>query len=135
MNYLLAAVLFTLFVAGTCNKTTSGSAAAGKPSGSANCYKGRLQIKGICMNYVIKVLEGDTAVLNFERNWTDETDNKTYTNVFALDSRCSFPDMAEGAEFYFTVTQNEDSGCNVCMAYRPVPAAKNNIVVSQTPCR
>ena len=127
---VLLAVLFFISVSATCNKTGSNGTAGTKAAG---CFKARLEIKGICMNYVIKVLEGDTALLHLERTWTDETDNKVYTNVFALGSVCSFPELKEGSEFYFTLAQTEDSGCNVCMAYRPVPAAKNNIVVSQTP--
>lgn len=86
------------------------------------------------MNYVIVVLHGDLSKLNIEKSWTDETNGKSYTNVFALGSRCTFQDMSEGAEFYFTLAEKEEPGCNVCMAYRPVPAAKNNIVVRQTPC-
>jgi hypothetical protein len=137
MKLLLALIAF-IAISGTCKKTTSGNnagndVATGKQPGR-NCYKARLEIKGICMNYVIKVLEGDTAALKLEKSWTDETDNKTYTNVFALGSPCAFPDIAEGAEFYFTLSQKEDAGCNVCMAYRPVPAAKNNIVVSKNAC-
>ena len=87
------------------------------------------------MNYVIQVLDGDLTKLNLERTWKDETDGKTYTNVFALGSRCTFPDIAEGVEFYFRLASNEDARCNVCLAYRAVPVAKNFIVVSQTPCR
>jgi hypothetical protein len=86
------------------------------------------------MNYVIKVLEGDLKVLSVEKEWVDESDGKRYNNVFALGSPCTFPDLKEGETFYFTLAQKEDTGCNVCMAYRPVPAAKNAIVVSKTPC-
>jgi hypothetical protein len=135
MKLFLLCIAF-LSLAGTCNKTTNRNGGNNKTVGGQNstCYKARLEIKGICMNYVIKVLDGDLTKLNLEREWKDESDSKTYNNVFALGSVCSFPDMKEGAEFYFTVTDKEDANCNVCMAYRPVPAAKNNIVVSQTPC-
>lgn len=137
MKLLLAAV-FIFTVSGTCHKTTKSGHSAGDAATSEKlahgCYKARLEIKGICMNYVIKVLAGDMTALQLDRNWTDETDGKTYTNVFALGSRCSFPDMAEGDTFYFTIAPGEDTGCNVCMAFRPVPAAKNNIVVNKTAC-
>ena len=134
MKLLLALILFTT-VSGTCRNTTGSNSSAGKQAGTGTCFKARLEIKGICMNYVIKVLEGDTAALKLEREWKDESDGKVYTNVFALGSVCSFPDMAEGTEFYFTLTAKEDTQCNVCMAFRPVPSVKNNIIVSQTPCR
>lgn len=132
MRHLVLINLFFVSVAATCNKP-----AATKTTSTANggaCYKARLAIKGICTNYVIQVLEGDTSKLALEKSWKDETDGKVYTNVFALDSRCSFPDIAEGGAFYFTLAGKEDPDCNVCMAYRPVPAAKNSIVVSKTPC-
>lgn len=132
MKYVLGAALIFIFTAGTCRNTTS-NPMTGKTAAS-KCFKARLEIKGICMNYVIKVLEGDTAALKLEQSWTDETDTKIYSNVFALGNPCSFPDMAEGDEFYFTIAAKEDESCNVCMAYRPVPAVKNNIVASKTPC-
>ncbi|HUQ97658.1 MAG TPA: hypothetical protein VM010_08330 [Chitinophagaceae bacterium] len=132
MKVFLLLCFSQIFIAATCNKTTSA-----KPGATKNisaCYKARLAIKGACMNYVIEVLEGDTAHLALEKKWTDETDQKTYTNVFALGSRCTFPDIAEGDTLYFTLIDSADANCNVCMAYRPVPAAKNYILVSKTPC-
>lgn len=132
MKYLFFAALLFVFTGSTCHKTTSTATANTKQAG--NCFKARLEIKGICMNYVIKVLEGDTSKLHIEQQWKDETDGKAYTNVFALGSRCSFPDLAEGETFYFTVMQADDAHCNVCLAYRPVPAAKNNIIVTNEPC-
>lgn len=125
----LLILLFTLLTAATCNPTTQSPADA-----TSGCYKGKLVIKGICMNYVVQVLQGDTTKLKMEKTWVDETNDETYNNVFALASKCSFPDMEEGAEFYFTVTGKDESNCNVCMAYRPVPAARNNIVVNKNPC-
>lgn len=127
-SYLLFAVLaFTLLTSGTCNRAITGNA-------QTTCYKGKLVIKGMCMNYVIQVLSGDTSKLQIEKAWVDETNDETYNNVFALSSKCSFPDLEEGSEFYFTVTAKDEASCNVCMAYRPVPAAKNNIVVQKSPC-
>jgi len=131
---VVLSLLLLISVAGTCHKT-AGKSNAGNLANPTNCFKARLEIKGICMNYVIKVLEGDTSLLKLEKSWTDETDGKVYTNVFALGSVCTFPELNEGAEFYFTLAENEAGGCNVCMAYRPVPSVKNNIVVRQTPCR
>lgn len=102
-----------------------------KGSGT-NCYKGRLEIKGICSNYTIKLLEGKLDSSLTAANWTDEHTGKAHTNVFALGSPCTFPDsIKEGDEFYFvvdTTTQN----CNVCMAYYPTPGKKLTIrVISQ----
>jgi hypothetical protein len=131
MRLLLSLTAF-LMLGGSCHRKTAPTPTAAKLA--SNCYKARLEIKDICMNYVIKVLDGDLSKLNIEREWKDEDDGTVYTNVFALGSRCSFPDVSEGDEFYFSVTGVEDAGCNVCLAYRPVPAAKNNIVVSKTAC-
>jgi hypothetical protein len=131
MKDLLLAILFSVLTGSTCHKAT-GSVTNNQ---TKNCYKARLAIKGICMNYVIEVFDGDLTKLNVEKEWKDETDGKTYTNVFALGSRCTFPDMDEGAEFYFTLSEKNNAGCNVCMGYRPVPPSKNAIVVTQTSCR
>lgn len=129
MRCLALVLMFPVLLSATCHKTTRSVKAA-----TTNCFKGRLAIKGICMNYVIQVLEGDTAALQLEKSWTDETDGTVHENVFALGSRCDFPDLEEGEVFHFTVVEKTDLSCNLCMAYRPVPAAKNNIVVSKTPC-
>ena len=101
----------------------------------AGCYKGRLEIKAICSNYTIKVLEGNMDTSKIVRSWTDENTGKKFSNVFALDSRCSFPaDIEEGQEFYFTLKEQQDKDCMVCMAYYPVPPKRLSIVVSKTPC-
>jgi len=106
-----------------------------KANETINCFKGRLEIKGICSNYTIKVLEGAIDTTKFSANWTDENTNKTYSNVFALDSPCSFPaDIKEGDEFYFTIKSAGDKNCNVCMAYYPTPPKRLSISVSKTAC-
>ena len=101
----------------------------------AGCYKGRLEIKAICSNYTIKVLEGNVDTTRVAGNWTDETTSKRYSNVFALDNPCSFPDdLQQGDEFYFTIKEEKDTGCMVCKAYYPVPPKRLAITVSKTAC-
>ena len=102
---------------------------------SDNCYKARLEIKGICSNYTIKILEGNIDTSMVAATWTDENTGKKYTNVFGLDSPCSFPkDLNERDEFYFTVRKESDKECTVCMAYYPVPPKRLSIAVSKSPC-
>lgn len=85
-------------------------------------YKGRLEIKAICMNYTIKLLEGSLDTTQLVAEWKDETTGKTYNNVFALKSVCSFPStILEGDEFYFTIDPDPVRNCAVCMAYYPKP--------------
>jgi len=92
-------------------------------------YKGRLEIKGICMNYTISVIDGDIDTSLVERQWTDENTGKSYTNVFALDQQCNFPDTIDaGEEFYFRVDSVKKE-CTVCMAYYPVPRKRLPIIV------
>ena len=84
-------------------------------------YKGRLEIKGICLNYTIAVLEGDMDTSKVVANWTDENTGKSYTNVFRLDQPCNFPDNIDvGEEFYFQIDTVEKE-CTVCLAYYTVP--------------
>jgi len=125
---LFLGILFTLLTAATCNRATQTAPLKN------NCFKGKLVIKGICMNYVVQVIEGDTSQLQVAATWVDETTDKTYSNVFALGSKCSFPAMEEGDEFYFTLAQKPEEGCNVCLAYRPVPPVSNFIVVNKESC-
>jgi hypothetical protein len=85
-------------------------------------YKGRLEIKAICMNYTIKLLEGSLDTAQVVAEWKDEITGKTHNNVFALKSVCSFPAaIGEGDEFYFTIDPDPVRDCAVCMAYYPKP--------------
>jgi hypothetical protein len=45
-------------------------------------YKGKLEIAAICMNYTVRVIEGKIDTSLVMANWTDETTQKSYTNVF-----------------------------------------------------
>lgn len=96
---------------------------------SNQCFKGRLEIKGICSNYTIKLLEGNLDTAKIQSSWTDEQTHKTYTNVFALGSPCSFPaSINEGQEFYFVLSDTPQN-CMVCMAYYPKPQKSLRIKV------
>lgn len=99
-------------------------------SKSDAAYKGRLEVKGMCMNYTIKLLAGNLDTSLIESKWTDETTNKTYTNVFALGSRCSFPaSIEQGEEFLFTIDSTSVQNCSVCLAYYPTPSKHLSIKI------
>jgi hypothetical protein len=119
MKNWIALPIVLLFLSSTCNKVSK----------STTCFKGKLEIKGMCMNYTIRLLEGDTSVIKIVSNWTDETTGKTYKNVFGLENPCSFKDLEEGDEFYFEIDKAPKKDCVVCQAYYPTPAQKNNILV------
>ena len=86
-------------------------------------YKGKLEVKGMCMNYTIKLLEGNIDALKLNAEWKNEVTGKTYTNVFALGSVCNFPStINEGDDFYFTIDSTYVSNCAVCLAYYPKPS-------------
>ena len=90
---------------------------------ASNTYKGKLEVKALCMNYTIRVVEGNIDPSLVEKSWTDETTKKTYTNAFKLGSPCSFPaTINEGEEFYFTIDSTTKQDCAVCMAYYPTPS-------------
>lgn len=111
--YLLAPFIFIL--ATTTNKCKNKKEITG--------YKGRLEVKGMCMNYTIKLLEGNLDPSKIVAEWKDEITGKTHTNVFALGSICNFPStINEGDEFYFTIDTTYVSDCAVCLAYYPKPA-------------
>lgn len=106
------------------------SITVGKCKNKDSIYKGRLEVKGMCMNYTIKLLEGDLDTSKYVAEWKNESTGKTHTNVFALGSRCNFPStINEGDEFYFKIDSSYVSNCAVCLAYYPKPTKSLNIKV------
>jgi hypothetical protein len=103
--------------------------------GAADCYKGKLEVKGGCMNYTISITGGNFDTSLVLANWTDENTGKSYKNVFALGSRCTFPEtINEGDVFYFVIDNTSVQNCAVCMMYYPVPAKKLSIKIIRGPC-
>ena len=99
------------------------SLSATKCKNKDQVYKGRLEVKGMCMNYTIKLLEGNLDKSKYLSEWKDESTGKMHTNVFALGSVCNFPaTIKEGDEFYFRIDSSYASNCVVCMAYYPKPS-------------
>lgn len=93
-------------------------------------YKGRLEVKGICMNYTIKLLEGNIDTSKIVSEWKNEVTGKSYTNVFALGSVCTFPSgINEGDEFSFSIDSSTVQNCAVCLAYYPKPSKSLSIKV------
>lgn len=86
-------------------------------------YKGRLEVKGLCMNYTISVLQGNIDPSLIVSDWTDEITSKSYKNAFKLGSPCTFPaTINQGDEFYFTIDTTSVQNCAVCMAFYPTPS-------------
>lgn len=122
MYILLAAVFLLTVSAENCNDKKQ----------SSKVYKGKLEIKALCMNYTIKLLEGNIDTSKISGNWTNEATGKAYTNVFALGSPCTFPaTINEGDEFYFSIDDNPNKECAVCMAYYPKPPKALSIKIVQ----
>ncbi|MEP7377242.1 MAG: hypothetical protein ABI675_27820 [Chitinophagaceae bacterium] len=102
----------------------------GKKKTGTGKYKARLEIKALCMNYTLRLLEGDIDTSLISANWIDESTGKSYTNVFGLGSRCTFPSgMEQGDDFYFIIDTIQKQECAVCMAYYPTPPKKLSIKV------
>lgn len=96
---------------------------ATKCKDNSSALKGRLEVKGMCMNYTIKLLEGKLDTALYVSEWKDETTGKTHSNVFALGSACTFPStIKESDEFYFTIDSTYKPDCAVCLAYYPKPS-------------
>ena len=115
--------LFALLFLLSCSKNNSDSELE-------SSYKGKLVVKGICMNYVIQVLDSDFDSSLIELNWTNEFSDISYTNVFALGSVCDFPDnIEEGDDFNFIIDNSKDNNCAVCLAYSPTPNKYLSITV------
>jgi hypothetical protein len=92
---------------------------------SNGVYKARLQIKALCMNYTLQLVQGNIDTSLIASRWTDETSHVTYNNVFGLGNPCTFPDsIKQGDEFYFRIDTGAQKQCMVCMAYYPTPPKK-----------
>ena len=92
-------------------------------------YSGVLVVKGICMNYVIQVLDDDFPRDLLETNWINEFTEQEFQNVFALGSVCDFPEhIDEGDAFKFFIDDKANL-CAVCLAYSPVPQKRVSITV------
>lgn len=101
-----------------------------KQSASNGIYKAKLETKALCMNYTLRLLEGDIDTSLITASWTDESTGKSYTNAFGLGSPCTFPSTIEqGDEFYFKIDSSAKQECAVCMAYYPTPPKKLSIKV------
>ena len=94
---------------------------------SAECshpIQGRLALKGICMNYVIEVLDPINPDW-VEAEWVHPDTEVVYTNAFRLGSVCSFDEsLSEGDLFTFEASPEPFEGnekCAVCLAYSPTP--------------
>ena len=110
-------IFFIILLNISCNKSNDTSVA---------CFKGKLVLKGICMNYVIQIIEGDVDKSLYESSWQNPLTNTTYQNVFGLASTCTFPTtIKEGDEFYFSIPKNPIvPACADCKAYSPTPSKK-----------
>ena len=107
---ILSAMSFLLLSNSDCSKK------------NATTYRGKLEIKGICMNYTISVLADGFDTSLVANSWTDDVTGKAYQNVFRLGSPCNFPaDINEGDEFDFIVDTTTKQACAVCEAYYPTP--------------
>lgn len=122
----LLAVFFLAVSADGCHEKKKNNTA----TNNTGIYKGRLEIKALCMNYTIKVIEGNMDTSLTVASWTDETTQKTYTNVFRLGSPCNFPsNIQAGDEFNFSIDASPPLNCPVCMAFYPTPPKKLSIKV------
>lgn len=107
----------------------------GNRNSNAGCYKGKLEVKGGCMNYTISIGNENFDTSLVVAKWTDESTGKSYKNVFALKSRCTFPDSINaGDEFFFTIDSTSVQNCAVCLMYYPTPPKKLSIKVIPGPC-
>jgi hypothetical protein len=80
------------------------------------------------MNYVIEVMDENFDKNLIEINWLDDSSNQEFQNVFTLASVCDFPnDIMEGDIFNFSVLENYNQQCAVCLAYTPTPEKSINI--------
>lgn len=98
---------------------------------SENLLRGKLAIKGICLNYTIQLVSGEIDKDLIESEWVDRMTGTDYNDVFALQNVCDFPsEIEEGEAFDFIVNKSpETPKCAVCLAYRPRPLKSISIII------
>jgi hypothetical protein len=129
--FLFASLVLVTTTKENC-KTKKGNTKVATPG----CYKGKLEVKGGCMNYTISITSPNFDTSLVMASWTDENTGKAYQNVFALNSRCTFPgNINEGDEFYFMMDSTTVQNCAVCLMYYPVPPKKLSIKIIPGPCQ
>ena len=128
--FILSAFATILLSNGECNKKKTTVTEATTTIATSETMKGRLEIKGFCYNYTIKLLEGSLDTSKISTDWTDQNTAKKYTNVFGLNEPCKFPDSIKvGDEFNFIIDTTKSEPCIVCNKYYPTPPQKLRIKV------
>ena len=118
---LLSAIFLLTISADKCGK---------KKKTETGMYKAKLEIKALCMNYTLQLLEGNIDTSLITAKWIDESTGKSYTNVFALGNPCIFPaTLNQGDEFYFLIDTSIQKDCIICLAWYPKPAKALSIKV------
>ncbi|ANE50266.1 hypothetical protein [Flavisolibacter tropicus] len=129
LAFILVSTLFTILTA--CNKNNTNGINA-----PANCFKGRVEIIGLCKNITIKLLEGNMSSDLLNSSWVNPSTGLIHQNVFRLDNICSFPaTLKEGDEFYFQIKNSDTESCANCKALYPTPPKGASIQVLSGPCR
>lgn len=122
-----------LFFATLAILAISGAPPACNKGSKALCYKGRLEVKGICSNLTISAVDGNLP--GTQATWTDPQTGKTYANVFKPLNPCAVPEtLKEGDTFYFVIDATAPQPCATCKAYYPTPEKALNIRVLSVPC-
>src|SRR5262245_30097723 len=110
--------------------TISADQCGKKKRQAGSTYKAKLETKGICMNYTLRLLEGDIDTSMINVRWSDDSTGNSYNKVFGLGSPCTFPkNIEQGDDFYFFIDTSQKQQCAVCMAFYPSPPRKLSIKV------
>ena len=100
INNFLFILVFFLFL--SCQKDNLNN------NCSYNSTKGKLVVKGICMNYVIQILDNNIDYSLIEKEWIHEFTKETYKDVFRLGSVCNFPEyLNEGEALSYEVASEK----------------------------
>lgn len=123
MNILLVSLLLTI-TGWSCKST----AVQNQP---ATPFTGKLVISEICNHYVVALVSGKLDPVLLTARFYDEKRKSDYSNVFTVESRCSFAEagLNEGDLFTFELAAADyKEDCMVCMAYYPTPPTRLSII-------
>lgn len=90
-----------------------------------NIYTGKVTLEGICGRTVISIIDGDLGLLptgSYAPRWTDPNTGIQHENVFMIGNICQIDSTLRlGDQFTFTLHDQPNRSCIVCMAWSPAP--------------
>ena len=124
MKSVILILIAFIFSFGSCEKETELS---------SNVIKGKV-VHRSCASVVVQVLDEKHQSIG-QSEWQQSASKPTYRHVFSVGNKCAFPNLAEGAEFYFKVISEDPTNrdCVTCALFDNPPTKVHLVQVVNKP--